>query len=483
VQRQTGPFFIATAASTQLDEVATSTYRAAPDDIARLGFAVAHALHHEAPAVTDLAPGLDALVAAIAQALRAAARPLVIASLSLGSEAVLQAAANVAWSLCREGHQADLCIPVPECNSLGLGLMGGERLDAALQAVQDGVTDTVIILENDLYRRADAASVNAFLDACRQVIVLDHVQHPTTERADVVLPAGTFAEADGTLVSHEGRAQRFMQVFVPEGDIQESWRWLRDIMIRVGQHEATSWQDLDDIIAALASAIPVFANMPEIAPGGDFRIVDQKIPRQPHRYSGRTAILAHRTVHEPKPPPDPDTPLAFSMEGYTGQPPSSLIPFIWAPAWSSPQAINKFQSEVGGPLRGGDPGLRLLEPSPTRDAAFFQAVPAAFTPRAGAWLLVPLYHIFGSEELSALSPAVAQRAAKPHLTLHPDDAAALQVAPEDAVVCQVADTVYRLPVRLDAALPPGLAGLPAGWQGVAGLDVPTWGTLSTGTRA
>ena len=48
----------------------------------------------------------------------------------------------------------------------------------------------------------------------------------------MVLPAGTFAETDGTLVNNEGRAQRFFQVFVPQGDIQESWRWAQDIMTR-----------------------------------------------------------------------------------------------------------------------------------------------------------------------------------------------------------------------------------------------------------
>ena len=31
------------------------------------------------------------------------------------------------------------------------------------------------------------------------------------------MPAGTFAESDGTLVNSEGRAQRFFQVFVPAG--------------------------------------------------------------------------------------------------------------------------------------------------------------------------------------------------------------------------------------------------------------------------
>jgi NADH-quinone oxidoreductase subunit G len=274
-----------------------------------------------------------------------------------------------------------------------------------------------------------------------------------------------------------------MQVFVPKGDIQESWRWLRDIGVRAGQHEARAWQELDDMVAALAGAMPVFAAVPDAAPGADFRLAGQKIPRQPHRYSGRTAMLAHRTVHEPKPPSDPDTPLAFSMEGYAGQPPAPLLPFVWAPAWSSPQAINKFQSEVGGPLRGGDPGIRLLEPADHGIAAFFQDIPAAFAPRHGVWLLVPLYDIFGSEELSALAPAVAQRASKPSLTLNPDDAAALQIAPGDEVTCHVEGTVYQLPVRLDAALPAGLAGFPAGWPTLAGLDMPTWGTLSAGETA
>jgi NADH-quinone oxidoreductase subunit G len=33
--------------------------------------------------------------------------------------------------------------------------------------------------------------------------------------ANLVLPAASFAESDGTLVNQEGRAQRFFQVFDP----------------------------------------------------------------------------------------------------------------------------------------------------------------------------------------------------------------------------------------------------------------------------
>ncbi len=48
-RQQRGPVYIASVAATRLDDVATQTYRAAPDDIARLGFAVAHAIDQQAP--------------------------------------------------------------------------------------------------------------------------------------------------------------------------------------------------------------------------------------------------------------------------------------------------------------------------------------------------------------------------------------------------------------------------------------------------
>ncbi|MFT8139943.1 hypothetical protein ACMYM0_23555, partial [Salmonella enterica subsp. enterica serovar Enteritidis] len=82
----------------------------------------------------------------------------------------------------------------------------------------------------------------------------------------------------------------------------------------------------------------------------------------PHRYSGRTAMRANISVHEPRQPQDIDTPFAFSMEGNNSPlADRQQIPFAWAPGWNSPQAWNKFQAEVGGKLRFGDPGVRLIE--------------------------------------------------------------------------------------------------------------------------
>ncbi|HEV2666464.1 MAG TPA: molybdopterin-dependent oxidoreductase, partial [Blastocatellia bacterium] len=478
VQQTKGPVFIATTDRTALDDIAAQTYRAAPDDIARLGFAIAHALDAAAPPVASLSDDAQALAEGIARELQQAERPLVVSGPACGSEAVMRAAANVAWTLGASGEQAGLCFTMPECNSLGVGLMGGGGVDAIFKAVEKKAADTVIVLENDLYRRADALPIDALLSTARHVVVIDHLVNAMTPKAEVVLPAATFAEGDGTLVNNEGRSQRFYQVFATEGEVRESWRWLRDLMIAAGREQAEAWRALDDITAAIARELPVFEPILKIAPPASFRIEGEKIPRQPQRYSGRTAIFANITVHEPKPPDDPDSPLAFSMEGYEGQPPSPLITRFWSPGWNSVQALNKFQSEVGGPLRGGDPGRRLIEPSQVEKAAYFDETPAAFRRRDGEWLVTPRYHIFGSEELSALSPGVAERAPQPYLALNPDDAGELLVSEGEEVELVLDGAVYRLPVRFHPALPRGVAGLPAGLRELPWAALPGWGTVS-----
>ncbi|MGE5173459.1 MAG: NADH-quinone oxidoreductase subunit NuoG [Betaproteobacteria bacterium] len=457
-QDKRSPLFIASVAGTRLDDVATRTYHAAPDDIARLGFAVAHELNSEAPAVTGLRETVIKKAKEVAGALKKAKRPLIVAGTSLGSEAIVQAAADVAWALCESGKPAGLCCAVPECNSMGLGLLSGKNLDEAFHAVQNIRADTVIILENDLYRRADQRSVDDFLNKARHVIALDHLINPTSSNVEIALPAGTFAESSGTLVNNEGRCQRFYQVMKPDLDVQESWRWISDIMAASGRKEAP-WQNLDDITADITATLPAFTLLQELAPDSDFRIADQKIPRQPHRYSGRTAMLANINIHEPKPPDDPDSPLSFSMEGYEGRPPAPLISRYWSPGWNSVQALNRFQQEVGGPLRNGDPGRRLIEPSVTNKEPCFRNMPEPVKSKENEWLIVPFYHVFGSEELSILSPGIADRAPKPYLALNPDDASRLKVADGGTIELSIADTVHTMGVKVLSEMPRGMAGL------------------------
>ena len=433
VQDAKGPLFIASVAATRLDDVATRTFHGAPEDLAGLGFEVAEALRGDGAELPQT----------IADAMRQAKQPVVIAGPTLGSAALIQAAANVAWA--RPGTL--LAFTAPECNSFGLTLMGAPPLDAAPETG----AETIVVLENDLYRRMSREEADHFLAHFGHVVALDCIETETTARAELVLPAAAFAEGSGTFVSSEGRAQRAFPALKAPEPIQESWRWLAE------------WGNLDEAIAEVARSLPQLGAIVRAAPGAAYRIAGQKIPREPHRYSGRTAMLAQINVNEPKPPVDVDSPFAFSMEGNPTQPPSPLVPFFWSPAWNSIQAVNRFQEKIGGTLWDGNAGVRLVEPG-AGGAPDFHEVPQAFHPRPDEWLLAPMPHIFGSEELSRLAPGIAQLVPEPYIALNRTGA---------AVFGKEAECLgHRLPVRLAPELPDGIAGVPLGIAPFLGLDLP-----------
>ena len=337
-----------------------------------------------------------------------------------------------------------------------------------------------MIMENDLYRRAPAGLVNTALARANAIVVVDHQHTRTLEKAHVVFSAATFAEGDGTLVSNEGRAQRFFQVFDPayydsQRHIRESWRWLHALHATMQRHPV-SWTLLDEVTAALAATVPQLAGIVDAAPDASFRHQGLKIARAPRRYSGRTAMRANLSVHEPRISQDPDSPLSFSMEGFSGpSEPPSLIAFAWAAGWNSPQAWNKFQDEVGGHLRAGDPGVRLLDADHT--APYGQPSPTA---PAAPRQLAPLYHIFGSEELSARTAPMQKRMPAPHVVVGDDDARELSVRDGEVLHVLVDGTVLELPARIDSSLGAGLVGLPFGLPGMPPLPFKATVQLSKG---
>ncbi|MDP4190039.1 MAG: NADH-quinone oxidoreductase subunit NuoG [Bacteroidota bacterium] len=480
-QDEKGPIFIATPLATKLDEI-SETYRAAADDIARLGFMVANSFSDRSPLVSGATDEQKKLSGKISEALKKAKRPLIIAGPSLQSEAVIEAAANIANAMITSGKTCELCFTVPEVNSMGMAMMDitHQGIESAFEALKNKPADTLIILENDLYRRAEEQAVDSFIGKFKNVIVLDYLENSTSLKADAVLSSGSFAESDGTFVNNEGRAQRFYQVYDAGENIKESWRWLRDIMLNSGLHEFGKWKILSDFTNALSKAMPVFDGINNITPPPGFRIAGEKIPREPFRYSGRTAMFANKSVHEPKPPEDIDSPLSFTMEGYRGKPPSSIIPFFWSPGWNSQQAINKYQIEIGGALHGGDPGKRLIEPKSGKTPAFFTKIPQAFSPRNGDWFVVPVYHIFGSEELSVNAPGINELTPKPYVMISSEDAGSLGLTSEKQIELEAQGKTYSLPAKLNLGLPKGLIGIPKGLPGMPEIKTGSWVRLKMG---
>jgi NADH-quinone oxidoreductase subunit G len=477
IQQEKGPVYVATGTSTKLDDVATQTHQASPDDLARLAFAVATSIDPSSPTVTDLTEHEKVLAKKIASGLMQAERPVIISGTSSGSESLLRATANVAAALYKKNSNAGLVLIVPECNSLGLALLGGRELSSAFEEAAKGDIQGAIILENDLYHQATPQAVDQFLSQAGQVVVIDHSPTATTQKASILIPTGTFAESDGTLVNNEGRAQRFFQVYEPANGIRESWRWLIQIAQCWENKIVGDWKVHQDVVRALAAEITSLKGVDTIAPPPNVRINGQKIPRQPHRYSGRTSMLANVNVSEQKPPEDTDSPMSYTMEGLRGQPPSSMIPFFWSPGWNSVQAVNKFQDEVGAALRGGDPGLRLFtKVNPSFN--FYRDVPGKWQRENNRFLLVNVHHIFGSEALSARGAAVAKRVPLHYIAFNKNEAAKLQVKENDIVAIHVGESPLKVPVKINESIPDGAAALPQGLPELPYIDRQKWKTVT-----
>jgi len=465
-QDQRSPLYIASVADTRLDDVATARINLAPDDIARLGYAVGDTVAGKPG--EPLEQSLQQQVEAIASALQGAQRPLIVSGTGSGTGTVPAAAAHLADTLAARGKQAMLCLVVPEANSLGQALLCGAdapNLDQLQQRAARNEQNTLIVLENDLYRRGPGEQIDALLAAFSNVLVLAGLDNKTTSRASLALPAASFAESEGTLVSLEGRAQRHYPVFQPEAERRPSWVWLLAYLKEISHEEVREVHHFDDITRACAAAHLALSGITAAAPDHHFRNAGQRIPRQTHRYSGRTAMRAAVSVHEPKQAEDEESPLAYSMEGLNRTQPGALLPYVWAPGWNSNQSLHRFQTEAGGPLKGGTAGVRLLQPGPGTPSAVDR--PPPFQEQPGRWLLVPRPRIFGSDELSALSPGVAELVEAACIELCATDARILGVSSGDGIV--VEDAVATLDVRVNDAVVPGCAGFSPGLAGAENL--------------
>ncbi|HVO38678.1 MAG TPA: NADH-quinone oxidoreductase subunit NuoG [Spirochaetia bacterium] len=485
IHEKKGPFYVATVEPTELDNVAAETFRASPREIARLGFAAAHEIDSAAPAVEGLSDEARILSQRIARAFMLADKPLVVSGCGLGSPEIVHAAANLARALKAVGKDARVSFVFPEANSFAAVMMAHGGIESARKALSEAGDATLVIAENDLFREVDAGTAGSLLVSASHVIAVDHTANATTEKADVLLPSTTYAESSGTLVSLEGRAQRFFAVFPPTTPAREAWIWLGELAVSAGKRTA-GWGSLDAILAEIPVQMPELAKVQKIAPHASFRMVGQPIPRKSHRESGRTAVTAHIDLHEPKPAQDNDSPLAFTMEGRLGQPPSSLITRFWFPGWNSDQSVNKFQIEVGGPLRGGDPGVRIIEPSARKEGDYFPSSPAEEAPAQGLLLIIARHSVFGSDELSVLSRGIASRTPAPHVAINKDDAVALGLTEGQQVRVvmegrgKAGPSEATLPVLL-RDLPRGIASVPWGVPGMTLRALPALARVSGGS--
>jgi NADH-quinone oxidoreductase subunit G len=459
---QKTPIFIASLTSTRLDDVAEASIQLDPRKIAALGMYIADQINNKHSAF-ELEPGQQQWADQLLDNLAVCQRPLIISGSGYQQPTLLSASLNLYDAVKKQRAAASYYFALPEANSLGLALLANtderQGLAAVLQrlqrAKQQGQRRVLLVLENDLYRRGGSTGIDALLAEVDELLVMDYLSHATTQRADYLFPVTTVLESQGTLVSAEGRAQRYYAITEAVAAIGHSWRWLVDAAEESGLDKlkpVAAWQYCDDISRATAEQLSGFRTITALLVDSD-----SKFTMQSHRYSGRTAMDAHKAVAERRVVQNQGSPFAYSMEGLPSHGP--LENSVWSPGWNSNQAIHKFQQQAGGGLVGGESGLILFPYNSGSTATPLEIQIPCDSKSVNRWLLFPVQTVFGSEELSARADAIAELAHDPCVIVNAADAETLQLQEWESVLCTVAGQQQVLSLRVDNKLPAGLAGV------------------------
>jgi NADH-quinone oxidoreductase subunit G len=101
-----------------------------------------------------------------------------------------------------------------------------------------------------------------------------------------------------------------------------------------------------------------------------------------------------------------------------------------------------------------------------------------FRADADSWLLVPCFHIFGSEELSRLAPGISSLVPRTSIALNATDGARIGVKPGELMRVAIGSAAYELELVLRSDVPRGMALLPAGIPPLDGISLPAPGRLT-----
>jgi formate dehydrogenase alpha subunit len=117
------------------------------------------------------------------------------------------------------------------------------------------VGENPLLSEPNLHHATDAFRALDFL------VVQDLFMHETAELADVVLPACSFAEKDGTFTNSERRVQRVRRAIPPAGQSRPDWEIVADLARRMcrrlGIEESQfAYETAQDVFDEMARLVP-----------------------------------------------------------------------------------------------------------------------------------------------------------------------------------------------------------------------------------
>jgi NADH-quinone oxidoreductase subunit G len=409
---------------------------------AEQGFLLANLLNDRAPKpkVSKVAPQTLELF----DILKVAKRPLIVTGWSANNPALLAAATNIRNALKvrnteNENTQDDamLCIVPPEANTLGLGLLTqGRYLSIESLNAESTSDEKANLLVLDHCSPTFTKRLSQWRQCSNNVVRLSQLGAAGTD--EINLPVSSFSECSGSELNYQGLIQSHLPATKPSGQCLPSWQWLVNIA-KLRQHrlgEIDNLGQLRDLLNPDYPQLSVHFNQHH----------QTQLALQTPRVSGRTAMLANQTVHEPKPFGETGAPYKQSMEGtQAGQKKEFPLAYSWSPGWNSNQSNHKFRDEYRGNELAQQVGVLCIDANQSDQWFKWQAVWSKNT--KAQWQILPLQKVFGSDNLSLHALPIAQLKVQAQIVVSPLDAEKLGFTAGQLIYCDDNPTALQLAIN------------------------------------
>jgi predicted molibdopterin-dependent oxidoreductase YjgC len=138
-----------------------------------------------------------------------------------------------------------------------VGLTHTEIFDAILEGT---VKSLYMVGENPVLTEADAKHARKALEELDFLVSQDIFLSESAEYADVVLPAASFAEKDGTFTNTERRVQRVRQVIPSRGEAKPDW-WITAQIAQAMGEEGFDYQSPSEIMDEINAVSPIYGGI------------------------------------------------------------------------------------------------------------------------------------------------------------------------------------------------------------------------------
>ncbi|MFP3855258.1 MAG: molybdopterin oxidoreductase family protein, partial [Anaerolineales bacterium] len=200
-----------------------------------------------------------------------------------------------------------------------------EMVDAAEQGA---IRAYYVMGENPMMSEPDLRHARHVMEQLDFVLVQDIFMNETGEYADVILPAASFAEKEGTFTNSDRRVQLIRPAVPAPGGARADWEILQDLAVRVeeklgrSQSAGFSFANPAELWDEMAALTPPFGGI------------------------DKARLEREGGVHWPCPTPDhPGTPYLFTNEFPRGK--GRLTPLDYRPSQELPDDEYPFMLSTG----------------------------------------------------------------------------------------------------------------------------------------